>query len=46
MPLDTQNVSRYHARMKKEGKRETVGIWISRPLHRKVKLRRLNEAQT
>ncbi len=36
MPLDTQTVSRYHADMK--AKRETVGIWISRPLHRKVKI--------
>ena len=38
MPLDTNTISRYHAPMKKKGKRKTVGIWISRPLHRKVKI--------
>ena len=38
MTLDRRKDSGYHSGTDGTGNRETVGIWISRPLHRKVKI--------
>jgi len=38
MTLDKRKHSEYHPSASRTRNRETVGIWISRPLHRKVKI--------
>jgi hypothetical protein len=38
MTLDRRKDSRYHSGTNGTRDRDTVGIWISRPLHRKVKI--------
>lgn len=36
--LDNRDDPCYHAAMNKKQRRETVGVWISRPIHRRLKI--------